>query len=62
VSATRGSSLLQLGRLEVLNFFASTDNATRWLASHPDVHGAVSSIDDAIVAGQTAFSDILEEG
>lgn len=62
MSATRGSSLLQLGRLEVLNFFPSTDNATRWLASHPDVHGAVMSMDDAIVAGQTVFGDILKEG
>ncbi len=45
----------------VLNFFATTDNATRWLAAHADVRGAVISIDDAIVAGRIVFGDILEE-
>jgi hypothetical protein len=45
----------------VLNFFASTGSATRWLASHMDVCGAVISMDDAIVAGRTVFGDILKE-
>jgi hypothetical protein len=45
----------------VLNFFASTGSATRWLASHVDVRGAVISMDDAIVAGRTVFGDILKE-
>jgi hypothetical protein len=45
----------------VLNFFASAENATRWLASHADVRGGVISIDDAIAAGRTVFGDILKE-
>jgi hypothetical protein len=45
----------------VLNFFASAENATCWLASHADVRGGVISIDDAIVAGRTVFGDILKE-
>jgi hypothetical protein len=45
----------------VLNFFVSTGNATRWLASHADVRGAVISIDEAIAAGRTVFADVLKE-
>jgi hypothetical protein len=45
----------------VLNFFASTTNADRWLAAHPDVHGTVISLPDAIVAGRAVFGDILKE-
>jgi hypothetical protein len=46
----------------VLNFFASRDSATRWLASHPEVRGSVMTLADAIVAARTVFGDILEEG
>ena len=45
----------------VLNFFASTTNAERWLAAHPEVQGMVISMEDAIVAGRAVFSDILKE-
>jgi hypothetical protein len=45
----------------VLNFFASTTNADRWLAARSHVHGNVISLPDAIIAGQVVFGDILEE-
>ena len=45
----------------VLNFFASTGNAERWLAAHPEVRGDVISVRDAIEAGRAVFGDILEE-
>lgn len=45
----------------MLNFFASTVSAEGWLAAHPDVHGTVVSLPDAIVAGRTVFGDILKE-
>lgn len=41
--------------------FASTDNATRWLAAHADVRGDVISMDDAIAAGRTVFGHVLKE-
>jgi hypothetical protein len=43
----------------VLNFFASTSNAERWLAAHPDVRGTVISLPDAVAAGRAVFGDIL---
>jgi hypothetical protein len=46
----------------VLNFFASAENAERWLAAHPSVRGAVVSLPDAIVAGRSLFGDLLDEG
>lgn len=45
----------------VLNFFASTTNAERWLADRSYVHGTVISLPDAIAAGRTVFGDILKE-
>jgi hypothetical protein len=45
----------------VLNFFASTTNAERWLAAHPDVQGTVISMAEAVVAGRAVFGDILRE-
>jgi Alkylmercury lyase len=33
-----------------LNFFASTDNAERWLAEHAEVHGRVVTMPNAIAA------------
>lgn len=45
----------------VLNFFASSANAVRWLAAHPNVQGTVISMDEAIVAGRAVFGDLLEE-
>lgn len=45
----------------VLNFFAFSGNAERWLAAHPEVRGDVISMRDAIVAGRAVFGDILEE-
>ena len=47
------------GCCPVLNFFASTENAERWLNEHPQVHGAVITIEDAIAAGRAVFGDVL---
>ncbi len=44
----------------VLNFFASRENAERWLATQPAVRGTVISMDDAIAAGRAVFGDVLE--
>ena len=46
----------------VLNFFASTANAERWLAVHPDVRGDVISMQEASLAGRAVFGGVLEEG
>ena len=45
----------------VVNFFASGATAEQWLASHPDVDGAVVSMREAIAAGRAVFGDILTE-
>ena len=45
----------------VLNFFASSANAERWLAAHPEAQGTLISMAEAIVAGRTVFGDILKE-
>jgi hypothetical protein len=42
-----------------LNFFASMDNATAWLAPHADVRGAAISMGEAIAAGRVVFGDVL---
>jgi hypothetical protein len=45
----------------VLNFFASSENAERWLVEHPQVRGEVITIEEAIVAGRAIFADVLSE-
>jgi hypothetical protein len=45
----------------VLNFSASTTNAERWLAGHPEVRGRVISMPEAIAAGPTMFGKLLKE-
>ena len=45
----------------VLNFFASTASAERWLAVHSEIRGCVISMEDAIAAGRTVFGDLLKE-
>jgi hypothetical protein len=49
------------GCCPVLNFFATAENAQRWLAQHPDVRGDVVSIADATAAGLAVFGDVLEK-
>jgi hypothetical protein len=49
------------GCCPVLNFFASPDNAERWLAEHGEVRGDVISMPDAIAAGRAVFGDVLDE-
>src|SRR5262245_26409156 len=49
------------GCCPVLNFFASRENAERWLNEHPHVHGEVITIEDAIAAGRAIFAEVLTE-
>ena len=45
----------------VLNFFASSENADRWLARHPEISGEAISVQQAALAGRTVFGDVLRE-
>jgi Alkylmercury lyase len=49
------------GCCPVLNFFASTANAERWLGEHPEVRGTVISIREASAAGRAIFGDVLAQ-
>jgi hypothetical protein len=49
------------GCCPVLNFFATTETAERWLNEHPHVYGEVITIEDAIAAGRAIFADVLTE-
>jgi hypothetical protein len=49
------------GCCPVLNFFVSRTNAERWLTQHPEVHGYVIPIEDAIGAGRAVFGRVLAE-
>jgi hypothetical protein len=47
------------GCCPVLNFFASSATAERWLAQHPEVSGNVISIHEAAAAGRAVFGEVL---
>jgi hypothetical protein len=47
------------GCCPVLNFFASTANADRWLGEDPEVRGTVISMREASDAGHAVFGDVL---
>jgi hypothetical protein len=49
------------GCCPVLNFFASSENAERWLDEHAQVRGQVISIEDAIASGRGVFAHVLDE-
>lgn len=49
------------GCCPVLNFFASAQNAERYLSAHPDVDGFAISIPEAVAVGRAVFGDVLEE-
>jgi len=49
------------GCCPVLNFFASSATAERWLADHPDVRGGVIQVDDAAAAGRAVFGNVLTD-
>jgi hypothetical protein len=49
------------GCCPVLNFFASSETAKRWLAEHSEVRGRTISMRDAIAAGQAVFGDVFDE-
>ena len=57
--AIRGQSDACCGCCPVLNFFASSASAERWLAEHQEVLGNVISMGDAAAAGRTVFGDVL---
>jgi hypothetical protein len=61
VSGTVGSGESRDSCCPVLSFFASTTNAGRWLAAHPDVEGTAISTEEAVAAGRTVFGDLLKE-
>lgn len=61
VSGASGRGVSSSSCCPVLNFFASTANAKRWLAARPEVSGRVVPIDDAIAAGRTVFGGVLKE-
>lgn len=48
------------GCCPVVNFFASTENAARWLTEHQEVRGKVISMHEAIAAGRAVFGDVLK--
>jgi hypothetical protein len=48
------------GCCPVLNFFASAQNAERYLSAHPDVAGFAISIPEAVAVGRAVFGDVLE--
>lgn len=45
----------------VLNFFASSSNAERWLDEQPHVRGQVITMQEAILAGRAVFGEVLTE-
>jgi Alkylmercury lyase len=47
------------GCCPVLNFFAATANAERWLAEHSEVRGIPVSVEDAAAAGRAIFGGVL---
>jgi Alkylmercury lyase len=49
------------GCCRVLNFFATSDNAERWLEVRRDIRGHVVSMREAIAAGRTVFGAVLRE-
>ena len=49
------------GCCPVLNFFASTESAGRWLEEHPAVRGLAVSMPEAIASGRVVFSGVLEQ-
>ena len=59
--ATRSQGDACCGCCPVLNFFAATANAERWLVAHAEVTGTVISMDEAIAAGRAVFGDVLKE-
>ena len=61
VCGTAGGGDACSGCCPVVNFFASTTSAQRWLATRPDIRGTAISMDDAIAAGRCVFGDLLKE-
>lgn len=48
------------GCCDVLNFFASSESAERWIAGHPEVAGRLISIPTSIAAGRAVFGDVFD--
>jgi hypothetical protein len=49
------------GCCPVLNFFASSANAERWLTQHPEVRGGVISMEETAAAGRAVFGNVLTD-
>lgn len=49
------------GCCPVLNFFASSYNAERWLDRNPRVRGHVITMPEAVLAGRAVFGDVLKQ-
>jgi hypothetical protein len=49
------------GCCDVLNFFETAENATRYLREHPEINGAPITIPEAAEAGRVVFGDVLSE-
>jgi hypothetical protein len=49
------------GCCPVLNFFASSANAERWLTLHPEVRGVVISMEETAAAGRAVFGNVLTD-
>jgi len=47
------------GCCDVLNFFETRDNATRYLHEHPELTGMPVTIQEAAEAGRLVFADLL---
>ncbi len=45
----------------MLNFFASAENAERYLREHPEVNGLPISIPEAVAVGEAVFGDVFKE-
>lgn len=60
VAGTRGASgASYAGCCPVLNLFASPPSARRWLREHPDVHGRIATMAEAVAAGRAIFGEVF---
>jgi hypothetical protein len=44
----------------VVNFFASQETASRYIAAHPDLSGAIVTVPEALARGRTIFKEALK--
>jgi hypothetical protein len=61
VVGASGSGNSFAGCCPVLNFFASEENAQRWLSEHPVVQGEIVSLPEAIELGRIVFGEVFDD-